>query len=58
MAHDANPEVANTPVEPPAAIGDNKSNPPDQEEDDEARAFNNIDALIRGDMIVMYVRLP
>ena len=47
-----NPEVANTPVKPPAAGKDDKSNPPDQ---DESLALNNINALIRRDMIAMYV---
>jgi hypothetical protein len=57
MARDANPEAADAPVEPPAAGKDNESNPPNREEEDEARALDNINALIRRDMIAMYARI-
>ena len=57
MAQDANHNAADVPDEPPAAGKDNNSNPSNGVEDDEARALNNIDALIRRDMIAMYVRV-
>ena len=57
MACVANPNAANVPVEPPAAGKDDKSDPPDREEDDEAHALDNIGAFIRRDMIVMYARV-
>ena len=57
MARDANSNAPDVPVAPPAAGKYNNSNPPDGEEDDEAWALNNINALIRRDMLVMYVRV-
>ena len=54
---DVNPDAADAPDAPPAAGEDNKSNPPNQEEDDEACALDNINALIRRDMIAMYAHV-
>ena len=61
LAHDANPDAnpdaSDAPDAPPAAGKDDKSNPPDREEEDEACALNNIEALIYRDMIAMYVHI-
>jgi hypothetical protein len=55
VARDVDPNTANAPDAPPAADKDDDVNLPDREEDDEARALDNIDARIRTDMIAMYI---
>ena len=53
--HDANANAASAPNAPPAVGEDNDDILPNGEEEDEARAFDNINALIRMDMIAIYV---
>ena len=57
MARDAAPNAANVPDAPPAAGKDDNRNPPDGEEDDEARALDNINACISTEKIGMYMRV-
>ena len=56
-AHEANANVAGAPDAPPVAGEDNDDNLPAGEEEDEARAHDNINALIHTGMIAMYVRV-
>ncbi len=56
-ARDANANAANVPDAPPAAGEDGDGNLPDAEEEDEAPALDNINTLIRTDMIAMYVQV-
>jgi hypothetical protein len=57
--HDADADAASAPVAPPAADEDDDDILPDGEEEEEGRdgGLDNIDALIRKDMIAMYVRI-
>ena len=55
---DANADATSAPDAPPVASKDNNDIIPNEEEDDEARALNNINALIRTNMIAMYVCVP
>ena len=54
---DANADVASASDAPPAADKDNDDILPDEEEEEEGRdrGLNNIDVLIRRDMIAVYV---
>ena len=57
---DTNPNAADAPDAhdaPPAAGDDDESNPPDQEGDYAPDNLNNLDAIIRRDMIAMYVHV-
>jgi hypothetical protein len=56
-ARDANANAASAPDTPPVAGEDDDDNLPNGEEEDEARALVNIDALIRTGMIAMYIRV-
>ena len=56
-SRDANTDAADALGAPPAAGNDDDVNLPNGEEDDEACALDNINALIRRDMIAMYVRV-
>ena len=60
LSRDANANAAGAPDAPPAADRDgedNDANLPDGEEEDEARAIDNINTRIRTDMIAMYARV-
>jgi hypothetical protein len=52
---DADPNAHEAPDAPPAAGDDNESNPLDQEGDYAPNDLDNLDAIIRRDMIAMYV---
>jgi hypothetical protein len=60
MAREADPDdnsnAADAPDALSAASNDNESNPPNQEGNYAPDNLNNLDAIIRRDMIAMYVR--
>ena len=61
MAREADPDdsadAADASDTPSAAGDDNESNPPDQEGDYAPNDLDNLNAIIRRDMITMYVRV-
>ena len=61
MARQANPDdssdAADASEAPSAAADDNESNPPDQEGDYAPDNLDNLNAIIRRDMLAMYVRV-
>ena len=57
-ARQADPDdSSNAPSAPDNEDNDDKSNPPDQDGDMAPDGINNLDAIIRRDMIAMYVRV-
>jgi hypothetical protein len=57
-AHQADPNnSSDAPTAPNSEDNDDESNPPNQDGDFAPDSLNNLDAIIRRDMIAMYVRV-